>query len=417
MPVPSRQFVLIDHSIEDAAGHHLEYARRVLGAAKAEGFRTVLAINRRAKLLDCPEADAVFKSFSQTCWEMHAQPAHRTLVGFALRRDSMTADPLKVTGFRTELASLIREAEVTEADVVFVPTLGGAEALAISAYSSSGGAKPLHWHLLFRRDVTPCASLTKPREAIVRWRIQAALARAARHFRAGVRYLYTDTEELTQRYNSLCVGRFQTLPIPIDDRLGLKRPHNSDRPLVVSYVGDMRDEKGIDLLPGIIGSIRRAGYDKAKVVFRIQGNLPVSGVTRRARQVREALQNASQNGVELVDGPLSSDAYMDLMLHSDVVLIPYSSNHYAARSSGVFVEAVAAGIPTVHPRESWMGRNATDKLGFGYSRPSEIPEGLDDIIVNFPRYEAASRGCITEWRERHSAQRLTRILIENQGRS
>lgn len=416
MPVPSRQFVLIDHSIEDAAGHHLEYARRVLGAAKAEGFRTVLAVNRRAKLLDCPEADSVFKSFSQTCWEMHAQPVHRTLVGFALRRDALTADPFKVARFTTDLAALILEAEMTEADIVFVPTLGGAEALAISAYSSSGGAKPLQWHLLFRRDVAPLASLAKPRETIVRWRIQSALARAARGFRAGALYLYTDTEDLTQRYNSLSTGNFQTLPIPIDERLGQKRPHQVGDPLVVAYVGDLREEKGIDLLPGIIASIRRAGHDKAKVLFRIQGNVPVNGMTRKARQVREALLNARPNGVDVVDGPLDSDAYMDLMLRSDVLLIPYSPIHYAARSSGVFVEAVAAGIPTVHPRESWMGRNAADKLGVGYSNPIDLTQGLENLIDHYPRYEQFSREYSSGWRERHSARRLAKILIENQSR-
>lgn len=414
MSVPSRQFVLIDHSIEDATGHHLEYARRVLGAAKVEGFRTVLAVNQRAGQLDCPEADSVFKSFSQTCWEMHAQPAYRTLVGLALRRDAMTADPLKVARFTTELASLIREAEVTEADIVFVPTLGGAEALAISAYSSGADAKPLHWHLLFRRDVAPCTSLANLRATAARWRIQSALAQAARRFHAGVRYLYTDTEELTQRYNSLNTGRFQTLPIPIDDRLGLKQPRGGNGQLVVSYIGDMRDEKGIDLLPGIIGSIRRAGYDKSKVLFRIQGNLPVTGVTQKARQVKMELLTARPNGVDVVEGPLDSDAYMDLMLRSDVLLIPYSPIHYAARSSGVFVEAVAAGIPTVHPRDSWMGRNATDKLGVGYSKPDEIMQSLKNLIDHYPRYEQSSRQYSSEWRERHSARRLAKILIENQ---
>lgn len=411
-----RQFVLIDHSILDAAGHHLEYARRVLGAAQAEGFRTVLAVNQRAQPLDCPEADVVFKTFSRTCWEMQAQVVLRTLAGFALRRGAMTVDPLKVTQFATELASLIADAKATEADIVFVPTLGGAEALAISVYASGGSARPLHWHLLFRRDVAPCGSLANVGATIARWRIQSALAQARLHFGAGVRYLYTDTEELTQCYNGLRAGVFQTLPIPIDERLGHKRPHTGSGPLVVSYVGDLRDEKGIDLLPGIITSIRRAGYGKAEVLFRIQGNLPVAGVTGRTRRAKQALLDARPDGVELVEGPLSSDDYMDLMLHSDVVLIPYSPIHYAARSSGVFVEAVAAGIPTVHPRNSWMGRNAIDKLGFGYSKPSEIAAGLKDIIVNYPQYEAASGAYISEWRESHSAQRLTKIIIENQDR-
>ena len=190
------------------------------------------------------------------------------------------------------------------------------------------------------------------------------------------------------------------------------------RPLVVSYVGDLRDEKGIDLLPGIMASVRRAGHGPAQVLFRIQGNLPVAGVTARTRRARAALEAAAQDvgGVELVKGPLDSDAYMDLMLQSDVLLIPYAPVHYAARSSGIFVEALAAGIPTVHPRNSWMGRNAADRLGFGYSKPSEIAAGLQDMIVNYPRYEAASKEFSPEWRARNSAQRVAKIIIENQAR-
>lgn len=413
--MPSRQFVLIDHSIEDAGGHHLEYARRVLGAAKAQGLRTVLAVNQRAQPLECPEADTVFKPFSRTCWEMQAQPVPRTLAGLALGRAAMTADPHKVNRFVTELASLVVDARMTDADTVFVPTLGGAEALAISTYSSGRAARPLQWHLLFRRDVAPRASLSNPRATVVRWRIQSALKQAARRFGAGVRYLYTDTEELTERHDQLGASSFQTLPIPIDDRLGRKCLHDGHRPLVVSYVGDLRDEKGIDLLPGIVASIRRAGHGPGRVRFRIQGNLPVAGVTARTRRARAALEAASQDeGVELVQGPLSSDDYMDLMLHSDVLLIPYSPIHYAARSSGIFVEALAAGIPTVHPRHSWMGRNAADRLGFGYSTPSDIAAGLEDMIVNYPRYEAASRAHAPAWRERHSAARLISLLQANE---
>lgn len=413
--MPSRQFVLIDHSIEDASGHHLEYARRVLGAAKSQGMRTVLAVNQRAQRLECPEADALFNPFSRTCWEMQAQPVPRTLAGFVLGRAAMTANPHKVARFVTELASLVSAAKVTETDTVFVPTLGGAEALAISAYSSDRAARPLRWHLLFRRDVAPSASLANPRAAVARWRIQSALSQAAQRFGVGVRYLYTDTEELTERHDQLGAGSFQTLPIPIDDRLGQKCPHDGRRPLVVSYVGDLRDEKGIDLLPGIMASIRRAGHGPAKVRFRIQGNLPVAGVTARTRRTRAALEAAAQGeGVELVRGPLSSDEYMDLMLHSDVLLIPYSPIHYAARSSGIFVEAVAAGIPTVHPRNSWMGRNAADRLGFGYSKPSEIAAGLEDMIVHYSRYEAASRAHAPSWRERHSAARLVSLLQANE---
>lgn len=44
------KFILIDHSIVDVGGHYYEYAARVLRAAEAAGYESVLATNRRLRV-------------------------------------------------------------------------------------------------------------------------------------------------------------------------------------------------------------------------------------------------------------------------------------------------------------------------------------------------------------------------------
>ena len=40
------RFILIDSSVKGAGGHHFEYAGRILDAAKAEGYKTLLLAHR-----------------------------------------------------------------------------------------------------------------------------------------------------------------------------------------------------------------------------------------------------------------------------------------------------------------------------------------------------------------------------------
>ena len=406
----SRQFLLIDHSIEDSAGHYLEYARRVLSAAKAEGFRTVLAVNQRAQSLECPEADLILKPFSKTFWENQTQSKSRTVAGLVLKNAAMTIQPEHAARFAEELALLVRQASITEVDIVFVPTLGGTELMGISLYSAYNTAVLVRWHLLFRRDVPPPSTWLDVRSRVVKWQAKASFTLALASFQRGSRYFYTDTEELTHRYENLGVGAFKTLPIPIDQLLGHKRLWHQG-PLVVSYLGDMRSEKGIHLLPKIIESLRHDEIDASRVVFRIQGNLPNGTSTRSAVRAKEALSSKKLKGVEVLDGPLSSDAYRDLLLGSDVVLLPYSTTNYAARSSGVFAEAIAAGIPTIHPRDSWMGRNAASFSKNGYSGIGQIAGELKAVLQDYQRHETASREVCKKWRATHSAKRLIQILV------
>jgi glycosyltransferase involved in cell wall biosynthesis len=408
----NRQFVLIDHSIEDSAGHYLEYARRVLGAAKAEGFRTVLAVNQRAQSLECPEADLILKPFSKTFWQNHAQSKLRTLAGFLLNKVALAIDPRHAGKFAEEVALLVRQAAVTDSDIIFLPTLGGTELVGISQYSGAETSVPARWHLLFRRDVPPSGSCLDMRNRINRWRTKAAFTVAKAHFVKGARYFYTDTEELTYRYGCLDIGKFKTLPIPIDEQLGFKKPWKQG-PLIVSYLGDMRAEKGIHLLPKLIASVRRSGFSERQVHFRIQGNYPTGGATRAALHAKKRLSTHELPGVEVIEGPFDSNTYRELICRSDIILLPYSAKSYQARSSGIFSEALAAGVPTIFPQASWMEKNAIESQKAGFKNTEKLVARLIKLVQEYPENQATSLSHSAQWRARHSPQLLIHMLLES----
>src|ERR1700693_3147089 len=122
-----RQFILMDHSIEDSTGHYLEYAKRVLRAAKQQGFQTILAVNKRSGQIVCEEADSIEKVFSRTFWENQVQSYGQILLGLFKKNSRIAGNPKFSRQYATELRAFFRRIGATTDDLIFVPTLGGTE--------------------------------------------------------------------------------------------------------------------------------------------------------------------------------------------------------------------------------------------------------------------------------------------------
>lgn len=404
-----RRFILMDHSIEDSTGHYLEYAKRVLRAAKQQGFQTILAVNKRSGPIVCEEADSIEKVFSRTFWENQVQSYGKIVLGLFKKNCPIAGNPKFSRQYATELRAFFRRIGAATDDLIFVPTLGGTELIGIALYSGFKDAQNLQWHLLFRRDLPIPISPVDIKAYFNFSRVRAAFAEADKRLDKGTLFFYTDTEELTTRYGKLGVWNFTTLPIPIDETLGTKITKHT-LPLVISYLGDAREEKGIHLLPGLISALHSAGFDERRVKFRVQANLPLTGSTSKAKRAKAKLANHQQAEVEILEGPFDSDAYHQIILTSDIILIPYCPISYAARSSGIFTEALAAGVPAIYPEGSWMANAPARSGSLGYSNVVDIPSTLARLLSNYAEHESKSIGYSHEWRNKHSAKNLVRIL-------
>jgi hypothetical protein len=161
--------------------------------------------------------------------------------------------------FEENLLKSLRDADAAAGDVVFVPTLGELELAGIVALCQRVPlARTLRWRLLFRRNIFSASMAARAQEANhPEMRRMRSLLSFARHTLRGIDVeFFTDTTQLSAQYTSLGIFPFRTAPIPVDERFARsdKRRAAND-PIVFTYLGDARTEKGYAALPGAIDQI------------------------------------------------------------------------------------------------------------------------------------------------------------------
>jgi hypothetical protein len=257
--------------------------------------------------------------------------------------------------FQKDTLRLLDELRPGKGDIVFIPTLSAVDMMGLSEALKDREPGP-SWHLLFRRDIYPGRESDYDQQE---WRVQGlrqsmAVSREKMQ-RHEVRF-YTDTEELTRQYNRLGVGEFRTVPIP-HTHAAVPKPAQSA--LRVIYVGDARREKGYHFIPRLIEDLWADYVATGRLTFHLQSNFNIPNGEPEAVIARQQLEHfaAKKPGsVELFTKPLTSAQYKDFVLSGDLNLLLYDANNYYARSSGILVESLSAGIPVVAPAGSWLAR-------------------------------------------------------------
>jgi hypothetical protein len=255
---------------------------------------------------------------------------------------------VKTRQFVRDTQRLFRAVPLEEGDCVFVSTTSAAELLAVARYlRSCPAARQASWHFVFRHPV-PNARTGADRSLREGLLMMRAAAGNQAHY-------YTDTAELTTQYNRLGLGRFQTLPIPAAEDFAIGATAiRSPGPLRVRYVGDARNEKGYHYLPRLVGDLWTEYVASGRVRFDFQSNFSTPQGSPETVLARLQLESFPAEHVRLLTHSLTPAEYRALVLDADVIVLPYEQSAYQARSSGIFVEALAAGKPVVVPSGTWM---------------------------------------------------------------
>jgi hypothetical protein len=264
------------------------------------------------------------------------------------------------SAFARDTARLLSHIRPQPDDVFFFPTISPQDLVALSKpLTSNPEARHASWHFLFRRNLYVGREGDYARQDVSLNPMRDLFHRFLRNS-GGVRaHFYTDTEELTDQHNRLGVFPFHTLPIPHTHSLEDRTPHAG--PLRFTYLGDARAEKGFHLLPRLAADIRPDCLRPGKARFVVQCNFNIPNGEPRAAVARAKLEGLPQEYVELYKRPLSSDQYRCLLLSADVSLLFYDPLNYHARSSGILVESLAAGIPVIVPAGSWLARQFLER--------------------------------------------------------
>jgi hypothetical protein len=261
-------------------------------------------------------------------------------------------------GFRKDTATLLHTIGAGQGDVIFVPTISATEMAGLADLLAEGGtAAEAEWRLLFRRNLFPGRDLKGDLKDQHTLQVEQAFQESAAKLRGARVRFYTDTEELTRQYNQMNLFEFQTVPIPHTHQA--LEPRRGESPLRILYMGDARSEKGYHFIPDLIENLWDDYVASGKVEFHLQSNFNIPQGEPKAviaRQRLEALAAKAPGAVRLYTDPFTSDEYRELLLSGDLNLLFYEPGNYFARSSGILVESLSAGIPVIAPAATWLTR-------------------------------------------------------------
>ena len=255
-----------------------------------------------------------------------------------------------------DIERFLQLSKLEAGDVVFVPTVGIAEILAVAqVLKKKPHARKLKWRLLMRRDAFSGhqPSWTNQGGQLHVLRLKGVFHYAMRVMKGADVAWYTDTVQLATQHIRVSNLPFKVLAIPTGQ---------GDSPAVVKntifhgYVGDARTEKGFQFISEIWDRFRLwSGFGRQDKLL-VQSNFNVKGGEPEAVKGMLALRGQAVGEVDFVPGPLDSDQYNRVLSSCGVILLPYDAAAYASRSSGIFAEAVRKKIPVVVTSASWAAK-------------------------------------------------------------
>ena len=167
-----------------------------------------------------------------------------------------------------------------------------------------------------------------------------------------------------------------------------------DGRLRISFLGLDRDQKGGAVLGDVIAQICQVA-PSARIFVQVSTRARADAISSRLGALR------SNAEVLLHIGALATDAYFQRLIESDLTVQPYEAVAYALMPSGIFADAVAAGVPVVTPARTWMADRLVEGwcAGAMFHDPSAIAAAVEAAIERLPALKAQAGAKAAAWRQ------------------
>lgn len=380
---------VVDQNLKDLVGHHFEYDRAAAEGASAQGFDPV-CLGHRDAVPAVTEALPFRPAFSCGMWWLPEEPSRERAIEAANRHflgelDAAVA-PLGLDGSSLVFAHMIVHGQLSAWARFVEQRLGatGPQVVLLLRYQPS-----------FYRGPS----------------CEAAFRSLERSVADGARVrLASDSARLSAQLERLTRLPVETFPIPHTSEAHGGGPR-APGPLRVVSLGNARDEKGILELFDAARILELRG-DGQGLELVLQANDPHPEI---APAVERFAMEPPPN-VRLVRQALSTEAYAGLLASADIVATPYWRDIYEARTSGVFLEAVAAGKPVICTAETWMADElARAGGGAGVVTRDRDPAALAAALIEardrFAELSVKAAAERLKWRAFHNPGRFAEVLV------
>lgn len=416
-PVRRSTLVLVDNNLADRMGHHFNYALSLKAVCKQQdvGFRALVKTNATDIVLSELSALATFSQGIHEESVLNPFPPQwaqiRATYDFLLSNET----------FERELRTGLEQGVQLD-DLVFVPNVTPRQLLGLALLLTNNPIyRMLRFVVVLRYSVHVPTGPLANRKIVVDQDLMSKYATAAEKLiaadPAGIVRFATDSAELAKEYAAFIKRPLEVLPIPHTSQSPIPEwpadvPVKSPNKIRIVYLGDARDEKGFELLPGVVKACAARPIG-AKVEFVFQAFIS-SLYHQKMTQVIDALDQLKSPNLHLIKTPLSPAGYNTLLTSADLVLLPYDAATYRARTSGPFIEAICADRPVVIPRSSWMSGELGDSRAgttFLSGNPSDFVNAVITAVTNIEQYSAAASELGAKFRKFHNPDTFLQALM------
>jgi len=239
----------------------------------------------------------------------------------------------------------------------------------------------------------------------------ATVAQVARH--RAIR-LVADSESLADEYRQLTRLPVAALPNPHMFAAEV-RPPRAETATRIGYFGEARREKGFDLLVEAIDLLDKSNHPGG-IELVVQSYVRAGFEAQGCGESCARLASRASANLRLLEGVLTAAKFEEEFLACDAVVLPYELERYGARNSGIFTDAVAAGIAVIATRGTWMHGQMEQGLGTGLTFEDGDAGGLAEAMIEMARcrdqMRVAARQGAARWRDAHDPARFLGELIE-----
>jgi glycosyltransferase involved in cell wall biosynthesis len=378
------RLILVQHRLAGMTGHRYHQTLGLAAAARRRGMEPLVLINE--------EADAALCA---------------AVGGAAVLRDPVFRSDLSFDQRTAAFVALLHrhvDPGVRRGDWLLVTVATQCEARSLAAWLAELPERKRPWTLaLFPSDRWNRAGLAERNRQLEEMRVLArelaALApRVARRLILASHAIALRGELATLLGTAVAVAPMAELVEGIAPREPGRAA--AGRPPRVGVLGGARPEKGSHLLPAIV----RASRERTAVDFVLQ----LANEQLTAESFAELCALAHEPGIEVASGPLDRAGYLRLLASSDLVLFPYERIPYRQRASGIFSEAVLAGLPVVVPSGTWMAEQVAAAAAAGVvyegDGPAVIAGAVAECVAALPELAAPARERAPAWRRTQSLE-------------
>ncbi|MBB2496859.1 glycosyltransferase [Aquipseudomonas ullengensis] len=388
-------FAIIDPDAKGDWGHFLAYDKRVAEGCHDLGIGFALICRKELDPKFFPDiAELVLPVFSVHSW--------------TVGRKWPSTNNANVIQFSSELSEAFSKLEVRYPKgkiciFMYVGSVDVAEAIEhlLITRPRFRAVLNLFWSYSFEQNDPDYKSLWYP--------VVKRLERSSQVF------LTHSTQQITDEFLRDWSVNLPVLPHPsttFDDKAVVelaKLPEaQPGKPLRVVFPGGARKEKGFLLAASACELLVDSPDLRLSLRARIDH---VSG-----KELEDSLQHLlaeAGSKVEILDDDLSDDEFIDMIRTADIVVIPYLSEAFRRRTSGILVDAFLLGKPVVVLKNTWLS-DIVEAGNIGVCAnpdPVSLAEAVRDVAQHYGDFLPGLSRVRSDYLRMHSWKALVKNVI------